>query len=208
MNIDWGGGTVSAEWDGDPATARALLLLTHGAGGDMTDGVLRAVGTSLDDHGIAVMRFNLAYREAGRRAPGSQKQSEECWRGVADAVRVDGKPLFIGGKSYGGRMASHIVADGYAVDGLVLLSYPLHPPGKPERLRVEHLPEIGAPILFVQGTKDNFATPSILEATIASLPRARLVGVSGGEHSLRVRGRSEADVGSEIASAIVAFVGA
>jgi predicted alpha/beta-hydrolase family hydrolase len=206
LKIDWGGGTVSAEWHASVDEADAMLLLTHGAGGDMDDPVLKTVGAALSDRGIAVLRFNLAYREAGRRAPGSQTQSEECWRGVADAVRVDGKPLFIGGKSYGGRMASHIVAAGYPVDGLVLLSYPLHPPGKTDRLRVEHLHDVKVRMLFVQGTKDSFATPSLLTQTVESLQTATHVPIEGGEHSLRVRGRPAVDVTNEISDAIASFV--
>lgn len=205
MKIDWGEGAVSAHWDTDPDDASVHLLLTHGAGGDMQDAVLRAIGEALGTS-IAVMRFNLAYREAGRKAPGSQAQSEACWRGVADAVRREGIPLYIGGKSYGGRMATHIAAGGYPVDGLVLLSYPLHPPGKPERIRDAHLRDIAAPMLFVQGTKDTFARPDLLEATMRSLPTAQLLAVDQGEHSLRVRGRKAEDVGTEIADAIAAFV--
>ena len=90
VKIDWGKGSVTAKWDSSADDARALLLLTHGAGGDMNDNVLRGVGAELAGHGIAVMRFNLAYREAGRKAPGSATESEACWRGVADAARRDG----------------------------------------------------------------------------------------------------------------------
>lgn len=208
MKIDWGGGTVSAAWDSDADEAGALLLLTHGAGGDMNDPVLKEVGAALALRGIAVLRFNLAYREAGRRAPGSQTQSEECWRGIAAAERAEGKPLFIGGKSYGGRMATHIVADGYPVDGLVLLSYPLHPPGKPERIRDEHLRSIDVPMLFVQGTKDTFANPDLLAKTVGSLRSAKHVPIQDGEHSLRVRGRTPSDVADEISDAIASFVSA
>ena len=86
-----------------------------------------------------MLRFNFPYREAGRKAPGAQTESEECYREVAMAARIDGVPLFCGGKSYGGRMATHIAADGFDVDGLVLLSYPLHPPGRPEKTRDAHL---------------------------------------------------------------------
>ncbi len=206
MKVSWGKGSVTAKWDLGPDDARALLLLTHGAGGDMNDAVLKGVGSALAKRDIAVMRFNLAYREAGRKAPGSAAESEACWRGVADAVRIEGRPLFCGGKSYGGRMATHIAAAGYPVDGLVLLSYPLHPPGKPERIRDEHLRDIAAPMLFVQGTKDSFATPALLTKTIASLPSATHVPIEGGEHSLRVRGRSPVEVADEIADAIASFV--
>ncbi len=205
MKVDWGKGSVTAHWDSSPDDARATLLLTHGAGGDMNDPVLKGLGSALAGRDIAVMRFNLAYREAGRKAPGSATESEACWRGVADAVRRE-VPLFIGGKSYGGRMATHIAAGGYAVGGLVLLSYPLHPPGKPERIRDAHLRDIAGPMLFVQGTRDPFATPELLAATIASLPHATHLPIEGGDHSLRVRGRKSAEVATEIADATARFV--
>ena len=199
--LAWPSGTVSGLWHRpDEPTA---LVLTHGAGGDLDDPVLRGLGERLD---CAVLRFNLPYREAGRRSPGSPKQAEDCWRAVAKAVTQDHDRVFVGGKSYGGRMASHVVADGFAVDGLVLLSYPLHPPGKPDRLRDEHLPRVGVPMLFVQGTKDPFATPDLLRRTLGRLPRASLVAVDGGDHSLRVRARPQADVLDEIAAAVSVFM--
>jgi len=120
---------VSVAWDKPAGAAIAILLLAHGAGGDLNDPLLRAVGEGLAGEAIAVARFNFPYREAGRRAPGSQSQSEDCYRDVASALRKDGVPLFCGGKSYGGRIASHIASEGYEMSGLVLLSYPLHPPG-------------------------------------------------------------------------------
>ncbi len=172
----------------------------------MNDPLLVALDASLASSGIEVVRFNFPYREQGRRAPGSQTQSEDAYRQIADAHRSK-RPLFLGGKSYGGRIASHIVAAGHEVAGLVFLSYPLHPPGRPERLRDEHLGGITVPMLFLQGTKDPFATPSLLEAVIARLPSATLHRIEGGDHSLRVRGRSQQDVVTELTTAIEAFVG-
>ena len=202
--LTWDEGEVSAVWNRAPE-ARAVLILAHGAGGDLNDVLLKAVAEGLASEGIDVLRFNFPYRESGRRAPGAQRQSETCYRAVADAAR-DGMPLFCGGKSYGGRIASHIAADGFAVDGLVFVSYPLHPPGKPDRLRDEHLCNIEAPMLFVQGTKDPFAQPDLLTRTIASLGRATHVPVEGGDHSLRVRGRSRADVASVVTREIASFI--
>jgi hypothetical protein len=116
--------------------------------------------------------------------------------------------LFCGGKSYGGRIASHIVADGVAVDGLVFLSYPLHAPGRKDKLRDAHLARIGVPMLFVQGTRDPFADPDLLQATVTSLPTARLVPIDGGDHSLKVRGVSRDEVVERISAEIAQFVGA
>jgi predicted alpha/beta-hydrolase family hydrolase len=197
---------VTIAWDRPTGAERAILLLAHGAGGDLNDPLLRAVGNGLAENGIAVARFNFPYREAGRRAPGSQVQSEECFRNVASAARKDGVPLFCGGKSYGGRIASHIASEGYEMRGLVLLSYPLHPPGKPERLRDGHLRQIGAPMLFVQGTKDPFARPDLLTSTIKRLRNANLVQIEGGDHSLRVKAKPAATIYAEITAAAALFI--
>lgn len=206
MKFRWDGGEVSAEWDrpaGDPC---AVLVLAHGAGGDLNDALLRELAQQLARRGVAILRFNFPYREAGRRAPGSQAQSESCYREVAETARVTGVPLFCGGKSYGGRMASHIAATGFATDGLVFISYPLHPPGRPEMIRDAHLRDIAAPMLFVQGSKDPFATPELLARTIESVEGATFFGVENGDHSLRVRGRTRADVVTDVSKSIEAFI--
>ena len=107
----------------------------------------------------------------------------------------------------GGRIASHVVADGFPAVGLVFLGYPLHPPGKPERIRDAHLRTINVPILFLQGTRDPFATPDLLHETVEKLPTARLVEIADGDHSFKVRGRPAADVTAELVEAIDAFLG-
>lgn len=198
--------SVTVAWDSPDGQPRVVLLLAHGAGGDLNDPLLRAVGGGLAERGVAVARFNFPYREAGRRAPGAQSQSEECYRWVADAARRDGVPLFCGGKSYGGRIASHIAAEGYAMNGLVFMSYPLHPPGKTDRLRDAHLRDVGVPMLFLQGTRDPFARPDLLARTVDALERARLVSIEGGDHSLRVRGRTAADVSDQLIGEIAGFL--
>jgi uncharacterized protein len=113
---------------------------------------------------------------------------------------------YLGGKSMGGRIASHIVAEGFAAGGLVFLGYPLHPPGQPERIRDEHLKRIDVPMLFLQGSRDTFARPALLQSTIAALPSATLVEIEGGDHSFKVGGRSAADVTGELVEAIHSFV--
>jgi predicted alpha/beta-hydrolase family hydrolase len=186
--------------------ARAVLVLAHGAGGDLNDPLLQALGRSLSRRGVAVVRFNFPYREEGRRAPGAQQRSEDCFRQIASSVRRAALPLYIGGKSYGGRIASHIVSDGSDAAGLVFLSYPLHPPGKPDRLRDAHLGRVPIPMLFCQGTKDPFATPQLLEEVVGRLPCARLHRIAGGDHSLRVRGGAQSDVVGDLTDAIDAFI--
>ena len=205
MKIDWADGSVTAAWDGSPSDADRIIVLAHGAGGDMTDAILVGVAKQLAVSGSAVLRFNFPYREAGRRTPGAQAQSESCYRSVADFARRDGAKLYLGGKSYGGRMASHIVADGYPADGLVFLSYPLHAPGRFDKLRDDHLRQIDVPMLFVQGTRDTFARPDLLDATLATLPNARRVPIENGDHGLKAPGRKRDDVITQIATAIRTF---
>lgn len=206
MKIDWDDGSVTAEWNGSLSDAERILVLAHGAGGDMADAILVGVAKAMADGGTAVLRFNFPYREAGRRAPGAQTRSEACYRAVADVARLEGMPLYLGGKSYGGRIASHIVALGYPADGLVFLSYPLHAPGRFDNLRDDHLRTIALPMLFIQGTRDTFARPDLLDATLASLPSATHAAIEGADHGLKVPRRTRTDVVGEIASAIQRFV--
>jgi predicted alpha/beta-hydrolase family hydrolase len=106
----------------------------------------------------------------------------------------------------GGRIASHVVADGFPAAALVFLAYPLHPPGKPEKIRDTHLRRINIPMLFLQGTRDPFATPDLLHETVQSLPLAQLVEVENGDHSFKVLGRSTKDVTAELVEAITRFL--
>lgn len=129
---------------------------------------------------------------AGRRAPDRPDVLERTWREAIEAAHAafPGLPLFIGGKSMGGRIASQVAAqssDGLA--GVFFLGYPLHPPGKPEQRRDAHLPAIHAPMLFVQGTRDAFGTADEIRALLPRLQRATLHEVAGGDHSLKVSGR-------------------
>ncbi len=201
----WEGGVVSAGWHG-PAGAGTAVVLAHGAGKDLDDPLLVSVAGHLAEAGIAAVRFNFPYREAGRAAPGSQREAEACYRAVAAEVATRHPRLVLGGKSYGGRMASHIVADGVPAAGLVFLGYPLHPPGRPEKIRDAHLYGIEVPMLFCQGARDPFATPELLRTVLDRLPRATLVEVAGGGHSFEVRGRRPADVRTEVAGAVAGFV--
>jgi predicted alpha/beta-hydrolase family hydrolase len=144
--------------------------------------------------------------EAGRRGPDPQPRLEACYLAVADAVVEEFERPYLGGKSMGGRIASHVVADGFSSAGLVFLGYPLHPPGKPERIRDAHLRRGEGAMLFLQGTRDPFATPDLLHATVEGLPLARLVEIDGGDHSFKVKGRSPADVTADLVEAIDSFI--
>ena len=168
--------------------ARATLVLAHGAGAPQSHPWMVAMARALAARGIDVVTFNFLYAEARRRAPDRPAVLEATWRAAIDAVRARSGPsrLGIGGKSMGGRIATQVAAEaGVEVDRLVLLGYPLHPPGKPGQLRVKHLPRVRAPMLFVQGSRDAFGTPEELTPHLAGLASGtRLFIVDGGDHSL------------------------
>jgi predicted alpha/beta-hydrolase family hydrolase len=172
----------------------------------MNTRLLIDVGEALAERGVAVLRFNFPYMEAGRRAPDPQPRLEACYRAVAEAVAAEFRRVYLGGKSMGGRIASHVVADGFPAVGLIFLGYPLHPPGMPERIRDAHLRTVSVPMLFLQGTRDPFATPDLLHEKIQRLPTARSVEIADGDHSFRVRGRPAAGVTAELVEAIDAFL--
>jgi hypothetical protein len=197
--LRWDGGTVSAAWHGEGGDT--LLALTHGAGGTFETPSLVAYAEAMAARGMRVVRFNLPYVEAGKKMPGPQARDEACWRDIVNTLRARAPRVLLGGRSYGGRMASHVVAVGVPCAGLVLLAYPLHPPGKPERLRTAHLERIRAPMLLLQGTRDPFAEPTLLARTLAKLPGATCHRLEGGDHGHKVAGRSVADVAAELADA-------
>src|SRR5262245_46331508 len=168
------------------------IILGHGAGADQMSGFMRMVANGLAARGFDVMTFNFVYKEQGRGAPDPKAKLEACYRAVIDAAIKHGKlksnKLVIGGKSMGGRIASQVAAENCAgVDGLVFLGYPLHPPGRPDKMRDEHLPKIKAPMLFVQGSRDAFGTEEEIRAIIRKhrLP-AELYVIEGGDHSFEV----------------------
>lgn len=169
---------------------KAALLLTPGAGADRTQASLVAIDELLAAEGVAVERMDFPYRQAGRKAPDRAPVLIEAVRqGAADLAARTGLPaerVFLGGRSMGGRMCSMAVAEGLPAAGLVLISYPLHPPGKPEKLRIEHLPALDVPCLVVSGTRDAFGTPDELRTHLAAIPGpTEVVWIEGGDHGLR-----------------------
>lgn len=163
------------------------LLLTPGAGSDRTHHTLVALEEALAP--LPVARVDFPYRKEGRKAPDRAPKLIESLRADAAAFAAERRfrppRLLLGGRSMGGRMCSMAVAEGLPARGLVLISYPLHPPGKPEKLRIEHLPALEVPCLFVSGTRDPFGTPEELEAHTASIPGpVTHVWIEGGRHGL------------------------
>jgi predicted alpha/beta-hydrolase family hydrolase len=173
--------------------AGVRLILGHGAGAGQASSFMVRFASALAARGIDAVTFNFLYTEQRRRVPDRNDKLEACYRKVIEACRdgvVGGKraKLVIGGKSMGGRIASQVAAaDGGGIAGLVLLGYPLHPPGQPEKLRTKHLLGIAAPMLFVQGSRDTFGTPAELKPHIGQLRApVDLYVVEGGDHSFKV----------------------
>jgi predicted alpha/beta-hydrolase family hydrolase len=197
-------------------SARAALVLAHGAGAPQSHQWMVSVAKAIADRGVDVVTFNFLYSEAGRRAPDRPPVLEATWRAVIAAVRersdLATRHLFLGGKSMGGRIATQVAAGTEPIGpigGLVLLGYPLHPPGKPEQLRSAHLPRVTVPMLFVQGSRDAFGTPAELGPVVDGLPPgSRLFVIEGGDHSLvrpKSSGESLDQVIARVAAEIAAF---
>lgn len=189
----------------------ALLILAHGAGAGQGHPFMKTMARGLAERGIDVITFDFPYIQQKRKVPDKAPVLEGCFRDVIAASSMDARRLFIGGKSMGGRIATHLAAEGLdGLQGLVLLGYPLHPPGKPEQLRVAHLPKITAPMLIVQGERDAFGTPGELQPVVKTLSaRVTLHVVEGGDHSLGVRksGVTQAAVHDGVMDVIVRWIG-
>ncbi|UEL30144.1 alpha/beta family hydrolase [Pseudarthrobacter sp. L1SW] len=194
-----------------PESPSATVVVAHGAGAGMEHPFLRGFTDALNSLGLATLRFNFPYREAGRKFPDRPPVAIATWRAAMGAAAEHGDTgtPWAAGKSFGGRMASMAVAEGMEAAGLVYLGYPLHPPGKPDKVRDEHLYGITSPMLFLQGSRDTFATPGILEDVVRRIgPSAVLQWVEGGDHSFAVAGakRSAAEVGASLAEPVAGFI--
>lgn len=181
-------GSVSAIWLEPTKTERALVF-THGAGAGMDHMFMETVANNLAAEGIATLRFNFRYIEIGKRSPDTKAVLTETIRqAIAKARTLTKKPLMLGGKSLGGRMASWVVAEGVdGVSGLVFFGFPLHAPGKISTDRAEHLKDVRVPMLFLQGTRDSLADLMSIKEVCAGLRRrATLEIIDGGDHSFKV----------------------
>ena len=178
-----------------PKSLQTTVILGHGAGASQLSPFMTHFARGLASRGADVVTFDFVYMERRRRAPDPPARLEACYRAVVQATRervpTARVRLVVGGKSMGGRIASQVVAadaGGLDVGGLVFLGYPLHPPGRPDRLRSAHLPSINAPMLFVQGSRDPFGTRDELQPVLSTCRSAQLLVVERGDHSLKVKG--------------------
>ncbi|MGI8783340.1 MAG: alpha/beta hydrolase family protein [Acidobacteriota bacterium] len=217
VRLDSADQTTAVFYRAEPPSRNATLILAHGAGAPQTSAFIVTFAEDLAGRGLDVVTFNFPYMEAGRRLPDPPARLEACWRSVVEAVRgrdVGANRVFLSGKSLGGRIASHIAAGGGETAtqsaGLILLGYPLHPPGKPEKLRTAHLARIAVPMLFIQGSRDPFGSPDELRPVFEQLAApASLHIVEGGDHSFstpRRMGLSKADVFASIQERMIAWI--
>jgi len=208
-----GGEATSAVFE--PPTGADLgtvFVFAHGAGGNMNDrGVLQTANT-LRQRGLGVVRFNFLYKEKKSSRPDPMPRLKETFTAVVARARQELKPisLIIGGRSMGGRAGSMLAAEGFECDGLLLLAYPLHPPGKPDQLRDAHLPSIKVPVICFNGTRDPFCTPSLMEEVLKRVTTDwEMHWVEGADHSFHVlksSGTTDGEVLTSIADLSAAWV--
>jgi uncharacterized protein len=197
-----------------PPAARAMYVLAHGAGAGMAHPFLGAITAGLAERGVATLRYQFPYMETKKRRPDPPAIAEAAVAAAAaEAARLlPGIPLFAGGKSFGGRMTSQATAHGLlpGMRGLAFLGFPLHPPGKPSDTRAEHLAAVEIPMLFLQGTRDDFAELSLLEPVVEGLGSlATLHLFPDADHSFHVparSGRKDGDIRAELLDTLVAWI--
>jgi len=173
------------------------FVLTHGAGGNANSPLLVALANALSGMGFTAVRYNLPFRQQrpfGPPRPADAARDREGLKNEVEAMRkeISGR-VFLGGHSYGGRQASMLCAEqNELVDGLLLLSYPLHPPGKPEQPRTKHLPDLKTPTLFVHGTHDPFGSIAEMESALKLIPvKTKLLVIEKAGHDLGFKGKSK-----------------
>ncbi|MEO5897826.1 MAG: alpha/beta fold hydrolase [Vicinamibacterales bacterium] len=176
--------------------AVAALVLAHGAGAGQKSAWMVNAAQALADRGITTATFDFPYITAGRKVPDRAPVLEAHWREVVDDAREKfaDLPLLIGGKSMGGRIATQIAAreEVAGVSGVVLLGYPLHPPGQPDKRRDAHLRDVRVPMLFVQGSNDTFGNEAEMTSLMPFLQKATLHVIGSGDHSFKVKGGAKA----------------
>lgn len=217
VTVDAHGATTARLYAANREGTAPCAILVHGAGAGQQHPFMVQVARALAERGIDVVTFDFLYMSARRRSPDRAPVLEATWRAVVEEVRrqgfARGRRLVLGGKSMGGRIASQVLASPPPLDdvvGLVLLGYPLHPPGQPDTLRVAHLPSLATPTLVVQGARDEFGGEDEVRAAFAVVPsRVDWHIIPGGDHSFtvsRAAGRPQADVLRAIHDTVAAWI--
>lgn len=193
--IKWDGGSVTGCWRRPRRPRGAAVLLAHGAGAGQDHPATALIGDGLAALGHPTLTFNYPFMEArerdgGRRPPDRPGKLLECHRAAASWLRERFHPVVLAGRSLGGRMSTLLAAEGEPCAGAVAFSYPLHPAGRPEKLRVEHLPRAAVPLLFIIGDRDPLALPHLVDRHLRPLPQATVEIIPGADHALAVRKRS------------------
>lgn len=181
----------------EPDQTKSLIVLAHGAGAGMDHAFLSQLAGELNHFNLACLRFNFPYMQANRKSPGSPKPNIAAWNTVTQyALSHFNYPLFLAGKSYGGRMASHLLAENAfsQVKGVVYFGFPLHAPGRDAKDRAAHLDRISVPQLFLQGTKDSLANEQLISEVCSDLQNAQLKRIEDGDHSFKVKGMNHSEV--------------
>jgi len=181
-------GKVSAEAI-VPEKSKCILTLAHGAGAGMNHAFMITLAQSLSEEGIATFRFNFPFSENKKGRPDTPAVAHKTIEtAISKAQKLYPKlPLFVAGKSFGGRMSSQFLAThpGEGIRGIIFYGFPLHPPGKPSIERAAHLKDVKVPMLFLQGTRDELATWDLIESVCSSLPLAKLVKIEGANHAFK-----------------------
>lgn len=211
LNIPWETGIVTALLD-EAEIPTAFLILAHGSGAGKDHEFMSGYARAVARKGISVLRFNFPYMDAGKKFPDRAPLAISTWKRVREwaGSNVSGElAVFAGGKSFGGRMASLAVAEGMDTRSLIFLGYPLHAPKKENKLRNEHLYPLQVPMLFLEGTRDPFANPEILNRVVSELNEdSEVVWFEGADHSFKVArsGRTVSEDGAGLAEATADFI--
>ncbi|REK09213.1 MAG: dienelactone hydrolase [Actinobacteria bacterium] len=203
IKIKWNGDEVTGILDGEGENG---ILLAHGAGTNQEHVTIVTLRSALAASGHTVMTFNYPYTERGSKRPDRTERLVECHQAAAESFKQDVKRVFLAGRSMGGRMGTYLAAEGYPCDGLILYSYPLHPPGKPEKLRVAHFPDVAQPMLFFQGTRDPLSRMELFDRHIRPLPNARVEILEGANHGFKGGGWDLESMVDRLAAGTTRFV--
>ena len=205
--VEWAPGRKTSVWMSGDRRGDIALVLAHGAGSDALHPLTMGLRDELVKAGASCVTFNYPYKEDGRRWPDPPDRLMACHRAVlAWAMERTGRIPVLAGRSMGGRIASYLVADGAPVRALVFYAYPLHPPGKPDRLRSDHLGSISVPMLFFRGSRDVFSRSDLFDREVRTLEKATVVDLEGLDHSFRGRVSMADIVNRSVAEATVAWL--